>query len=207
MRKSKLQTDNIENKIPKINREIALIKRLLIVVLGGLDGVLDKKGQLYFRLLCRLVDKSFDEYLMVREYIVEEIKTKDKLAYRFHIISHLENCINAINRAIRVFKSSITKSNIKNFVSESTIKEINRFSVSSIRNRIEHIDEDIYKKEINSGIFLDIDDKYKEICIGGKCISINNLASLINNYHNFVSEIFNNLPNHWENGVFYYDGR
>jgi hypothetical protein len=87
----------MQKQIPTINRDAPLVTRLLPIVIGGFDLILDKKSQLYFRLLCRLVDKSFKEYSIAKEHIDEEIKTKDKLAYRFSIIDHLENCINAIH--------------------------------------------------------------------------------------------------------------
>jgi len=194
-------------KIPIINRDTKLINRLMIIVIIGLDEVLGKNGKLYFRLLCRLVDKSFDEYLMAKNYILEEIKTKNKLVYRFIVINHLENCINALNRAIKVFNSSIktNESYINNFVSENTVAKIKKLNVSPIRNRIEHIDEDIYKNEFKTDLFLDIDDEYKKICINSKCLLLTDLVSIIENYYNFVLEIFNNLPNRYEKGIYFYD--
>lgn len=190
-----------------VNRDIWLIKRLLLIVMIGFDEVLGKKGKLYFRLLCRLVDKSFDEYLIARKYILEEMKTKDKLAYRFIIINHLENCINAINRAIKTFDSSIKadESYIKNFVSANTIKKIKKLNISSMRNRVEHIDKDILENKFETGLFLDVDKDYSQICINNRCLKFVELTLIIEDYHNFVLEIFSNLPNRCENGVYYYD--
>lgn len=201
------QNINKDIKIPIVNRDIRLIKRLILVVMIGFDEVLGKKGKLYFRLLCRLVDKSFDEYLIARKYILEEMETKDKLACRFIIINHLENCINAINRAIKAFNSSIEadESYIKNFVNENTLKKIKELNVSSIRNMIEHIDEDILRNKFETGLFLDVDKDYSQICINNRCLKLVELTSIIEDYHNFVLEIFNNLPNRCENGVYYYD--
>ncbi len=200
----KRKNTNIE--IPDIHRDISLIKRLVIVVLGGFDSVLDREGQLYFRLLCRLIDKAADEYLTSREYIMEEIKTKDKLAYRFSMIDHLENCINAINRAIKTFTCLNEKrSNILNFVSAEIVSRIKEYSVSNVRNRIEHIDEDILGNKFEGSVFLDINENYSQICINNKCLPFIDLASMIENYHNFVLEIFNNFPNRCEKGIYYYD--
>jgi hypothetical protein len=203
-------------QIPVVSRNGSLVRRLLPVVLCGFDGVLDKESGLYLRLLVRLVDKSFDEYMIAREYLIEEIKTKDKLAHRFNIVSHLENCLNAINRAIKIVevltegvvvnkRRLIKEYNILKFVSAKTLEGIKQYQVSSVRNRVEHIDEDIYKEEFKMGLFLDVDDEYKKICISGKYLSLSDLASTIENYHNFVLEIFSNLPNRCENGVYYYD--
>ena len=198
---------NKDIKIPLINRDAQLIGRLVLVVVIGFDTVLGKKGKLYFRLLCRLVDKSFDEYLIAREYILKEKETKDKLVYRFVIINHLENCINAVNRVIKTFYFSIKadESHIKNFVNENTIKKIKESNVSPIRNSVEHIDKDILKNKFETGLFLDVKKDYSQICINNKCLTFIDLASMIENYHNFALEIFNNLPNRCENGVYYYD--
>jgi len=101
--------ENTKPFIPSPSRECKLTNQLMVIVLGGFDSVLDKNGRLYLRLLCRLVDKAFNEYLLAREYLLEELKSKDKLAYRFSIIDHLENCFNALNRAISVFNFSKKK--------------------------------------------------------------------------------------------------
>lgn len=189
-------------KIPPINRDGKLVNRLIPVVLVGFDGVLDKESQLYLRLLCRLVDKSFDEYTAVKEYIDQEIKEGNKLAYRFAIINHLENCLNAINRVSKIFSILIfgTKNvkknfNILNFISKESIEKMKKYEVSTVRNRVEHIDEDIYENKFESGLFLDVDDKYEKVCINKQCLSLSELVLIIENYHNFVLEIFNNLPN------------
>lgn len=205
-------------QIPTINRDGKLVTRLLPVVLVGFDHVLDKESRLYIRLLVRLVDKSFNEYMTAREYIIEETKTQDKLAHRFNIIGYLENSINAISRAIKIFEIIIygkkikdsnekRKFNILNFVNSKTLKKIKKQNVSKIRNRIEHIDEDIFDNKFKRDLFLDVDEKYEKICINNKCLSLVNLASIIENYHTFVLEILLNLPNRMENGVYYYDKR
>lgn len=201
MQKSK----SLMNTIPIPNRDTKLVIRLMPVVLCGSDNVLDKKGQLYLRLLCRLVDKAFDEYLSAREYLLEELRSKDKLAYRFTIIGHLENCINALHRAISVFSFSKSHSEIGRFISRNTKRKIQRLNISDIRDAIEHIDKDIQKGLLQKGVFLDIDDEYKNVCIGAKCVSLTEIVHILEKYHELVLEIFNNLPNRYKNGVYYYD--
>jgi hypothetical protein len=199
-------------RIPSINRNGKLVSRLMVVVLGGFDGVLDKESRLYLRLLGRLVDKSYDEYTIAKECIDEEIKEKDKLEYRFAIINHLENCLNAINRVSKIFRilvfgnKNVKKNfNILNFISKESIKKLKKYKVSTIRNRVEHIDEDIYENKFESGLFLDVNGKYEKVCINNRCLSLSELALIIENYHNFVLEIFDNLPNRIQDGVYYYD--
>jgi len=70
---------------------------------------------------------------------------------------------------------------------------------------MEHIDEDILENKFETGLFLDVNKNYSQICINNKCLAFVDLASIIENYHNFALEIFNNLPNRCENGVYYYD--
>lgn len=210
----------MNHKIPIIKRDTSLFKRLLPIVLIGMDGVLDKKSQLYFRLLSRLTDKAFDEYCEAREFIQAEIKTNDKLSYRFGIISHLENCLNAINRVIKVFDVLLNgkykkeneikriikqECNLLKFSCPKTIQKIKAHSVSAIRNRVEHIEEDIYLNNFNGQLFLDIDSNYKNLCINNKCLSLSDLAKTIEDYHHFVLEICNNLPNRMEKGIYYWD--
>ncbi len=57
-------------------------------------------------MLCRLIDKAFEEYNAARQYIEEEIKSGNKLEFMFAIINHLENCINATNRTAKTFESA-----------------------------------------------------------------------------------------------------
>jgi hypothetical protein len=185
-----------KNQIPAINRDASLLTRLLPIVIIGCDGVLDKKGQLYFRLLCRLVDKSFDEYSTAKEYIEREIETGNKLEYRFSIINHLENCINAINRAAKTLKSSIKGENkLLEYMSKESLETLKKCDASTIRNRVEHIDEDIQKGKFRGQLFLDVDNNYEKICINYKCVTFRDLTSVIESYHKAVLEICNNLPN------------
>ena len=185
-----------KTKIPAIKRNGSLLTRLLPIVIIGSDRVLDKKGQLYLRLLCRLTDKSHDEYSAAKEHIDNEIETKNKLAYSFSIINHLENCINAIHRAAKTLKAAKKdKNRLLEYISKESLEKITRCNTSIIRHRIEHIDDDIQKGTLRGAIFLHIDDNYEKICISDKCITFNELVSIIECYHEAVLEICNNLPN------------
>jgi len=196
-----------KTEIPSINRDAPLINRLLPIVIGGFDGVLDDQGKLYFRLLCRLVDKAAEEYMTAKEYVEKEIETKDRLAYRFAIMDHLENCINALSRAAKALRRAVKgKSNLLNYISKETLKKIiDDRKIRSIRNRIEHIDEDIQKGEFQGRLFLDIDESYEKICINRRCITLQDLASIIEKYHWSVLEIIENLPNRSYKDRYYWD--
>jgi hypothetical protein len=95
----------MSTKIPSPTKNVPLTKKLMQIVLIGVDQkYLDREGQLYLRLLCRLIDKAIDEYSLAKESAEQEIKVGNKLEYGFSIINHLENCINALNRAGEAFK-------------------------------------------------------------------------------------------------------
>lgn len=188
------KSSNIQ--IPVVNRDGSLLTRLLPIAIIGADRVLDKQSQLYFRLLVRLVDKAFDEYSTAREYINKEIETNDKLAYRFGIINHLENCLNAINRAAKTFKTSMNgKNKLLDYMSKESLEKIAKCDTSTVRNRVEHIDEDIQKGKLHGPIFLDVDNNYEKICISNKCATFPDLVAIIESYHEAVLEICINLPN------------
>jgi hypothetical protein len=194
-------------EIPVIKVKHSLFSCLFPLILVGGTETLDKDSKFYIYLLVRLIDKSREEYMIAKEYIDEECKIGDKLAHRFQIINHLENCINSISRSIKIFdiihtgkktkKKVIINNNINllHHLSKNTITNIKKYKISKIRNRIEHIDEDIYTNKFVIGLSVDVDDKYQNICINKKCISLIRLSKIILDYHNFVLEIFNNLPN------------
>lgn len=194
------KASNNSIQIPVIKRDGPLIKRLIPVLVVGSEKQLDKESRLYIRALSRLVDKSFDEYMCAREYIIEEIRENDKLAYRIAIINHLEDSVNALNRAINILealiygKNKTVKSfNILNFINSTTLQKTKTYNVSKIRNKIEHLDEDIFDNKVSGGIFVDVDERYKQICINSRCLSLYELTSAIEDYHNLVLEIFQNL--------------
>lgn len=211
----------IENKIkiiPEINEEIKLVVRLLPVVMGDFDQAMGHEGGLYLRLFCRLIDKAVYEYGIARKLILEEIKSSNRLKNRWLIINHLENCLSAISRVVKTFdllidgiydkkknKKEKREQKILEFISKETVAAIGINKISVIRNRIEHIDEDIYLNNFKSNLFLDIDKEYKEICIGGKCICLVDLVTIIQDYRKLVMEIFDNLPNRAKGNEFYYD--
>lgn len=211
------QTINNNPQIPTIKRDGSLVNRLIILLLVGAEKPLDQASRLYIRVLVRLIDKAFKEYQLARECIIEEIKSGDKLANGFNIIDHLENSVNAINRAIKALnilvngkikkdKTVIIKNfNLLNFISLKTLEKIKKHTVSKIRNRIEHIDEDIFDNEVRGKLFVSVDDNYKKICVNNKHLTLSDLVKSIEDYHNLVLEILGNLPNRYEDGVYYND--
>jgi hypothetical protein len=196
-------------KIPKPNRDGSLLSRLFPIIIAGFDNVFpDQESKLYIRLLVRLIDKANNEYENARHMIEEEIKSGDKLVNRFNIINHLENCINALNRAMKIINCIILSNGVglNTFINDKNlIKVIKKYSTSSLRNRIEHIDEDIYNKKFKSNLFLDVNDAYSEISINKKSMKISELVIILEYYHLFVLHIFSNMPNKKIGDKYFYD--
>ena len=207
------KTNNLD--IPKLDIDHnVLSKKLIIITLIGFDEVLGKKGSSYYRLFCRLIDKSISEYKIARELIIEEKKNEDRLIYFFEIVNHLENCVNALGRVTRTFETAKNDknncdNNLFDFVSNETKNNLSGHHdiIKDIRNRIEHIDEDIAKvrnRKLEGGLFLWTSVDYKNININKKEISFKNLSNIIFSFYKFILEIDKNLPCKKENGKYYY---
>lgn len=208
------------SKIPNLKRESPLIVKLLPILITGFDEVIDNESKLYLRLLSRLADKAFDEYILAKKCIDEEIKTGDKLKYRFQIINHLENCTNAISRCSKIITTlnngvCANKSNglvkpikknidLLNLASKEIKEKLFSKNAIAVRNRVEHIDEDIYLNKFQRNLFLDVDENYENMTINKKKLSFIEASNLILNYYKLIEEIFNNLPIKKENGQYFY---
>lgn len=194
--------------ILEINRDGPLTSRLMAVVLIGFDTVLDKESRLYLRLLTRLVDKAFNEYWHARNLLLKEIKTKDKLLNRFLIINHLENCVGAVGKCNKILtrfnRGTLSEISISNLVGDPVWNLLVNNEISNLRNRVEHVDEDIANNSFTEGLFLDVDESYKNISINGKSIELKSVALIIENYHKMMLGIYSKLPIRMENGIYFY---
>lgn len=188
--------------IPEPIRDRALITRLIPILLVGADRGLDRQSGLYLRLLTRLVDSAYTNYINAKELLDEEIKTGDKLAYRFQIVGLLETSVNSISRVAKVVDTLINGKkgmpaknlNLLNNIDLAILEKMESGKVVDVRNRVEHLDEDIYMESFQEGLFLDVDTGYENICINKKCISLKDLVALIETYHKLVIAIFESLP-------------
>lgn len=224
-----MHSDKSTIEIPGIKRDGLLKNRLIPITFIGFDEVFGKKGALYFRLLCRLIDKAAKDYLLAKDLIEKEIRSSDNLTYRFSIIDHLEDCFSSINRVVRIVnilkngkvvekstkRCAMCKQKIKKvstmldecdflkFARFASYKKIQDKEVKDVRNRIEHIDEDIYFGKISGPVFLDIDEHCEGVILNGVECSFSQLASVIEKYHEFMLEIIDGLPNKGNGGIFY----
>ena len=129
---------SFKKQIPSLTRNgPRLISRLMIVALVGFDSVLDSKGRLYFRLICRLTDYAYDEYNIAKSFISKEIETQNPLDYRFDYINHMEACLNAISRTAKTFRSAMKdNSDILKYISGESLEKIKNFDNYKVRNRL-----------------------------------------------------------------------
>jgi hypothetical protein len=183
----------MDSHIPAANRDAPLVIRLLPAVIGGIDQQrLDKEGQLYLRVLCRLIDKAFEEYNLARQYMEKEIKSKNKLEFMFAIINHLENCINAANRTAKAFESA-ESNGIFQLMSDGCKNNIRSSNISPVRNRMEHIEQDIQDGKVRGSLFLTLDANYEKVCVNNRCVDLKDLVEILETYHKGMLEIIGRL--------------
>jgi translation initiation factor 2 beta subunit (eIF-2beta)/eIF-5 len=178
-------------------------------MLGGMLEPLDRKSRLALIIFSRLIDKASGEYIESKELLETDVSNSKKAFLELQAHNHLENCINALNRVINLFdecsKHESTDYNLRLFFSKQTLDNIQSYSVSHVRNRIEHIDEDISDDDVSGGIILSVDHDNDRVCINERCISFEEIAEIISEYHSFVVEIFSNLPNRREGNYYFND--
>lgn len=183
-------------RLPKIKRDGPLITGLFSITTMGFDNALDKKSASYFRLLCRLIDKSFDDYCSARNFIEKEIINNDKLAYHVVTVNKLEDCIFSVNRLLRILDYLKKEKGVYllDLVEPDLYESLKNKQIKDVRNRIEHIDEDIRDNKINGGIFLGISEDYKKIFLNKRNCSFSELVEIIENYYKLMVGIIEKLP-------------
>lgn len=159
-------------EMPDIFVDGSAISRFLS---GSLGGAYEQDMEKYFSLLGRLIDKARHEYLAARNAAVLESSTSS--IETIEIINHLENCINALARVYKIFSQI------------GSVGVSMQKSVSDVRNRIEHMDEDI--AEGKTGVTsLNISSDAKSIEILGKSLNLVDLAKEIEVVHMEILKLF-----------------
>ena len=144
--------------MPDLSGLDSRLSRLLITaVLAGDQGLSAREG-LYRRNFVRLVDQALKEYEDARIALVELISISGnefvaggwELFFRF--IRHLENCINATSRVIKIMQR------IKSQPGSLAIPQMTRrliesvsSNIADVRDAVEHMEEIIRKDELTSG--------------------------------------------------------
>lgn len=179
---------HMSTKIPSPAKNVLLSNKLIPIALLGLDQKhLDREGQLYLRLLCRLIDKAIYEYALAKKSAEQEIKVGNRLEYGFSIINHLENCINALNRVSKAFERARGNGLLK-YLSKESKRDLDHIRISGIRNSMEHIEKEIQGKKIVGPLYLSFDNSYNKICINNESIEVADLVLIMETYYQVMNE-------------------
>jgi hypothetical protein len=156
------------------------------------EGEDNPKISQYRRNFIRLTDKAISEYHEVRDLLTADVRetnatTKElkKTGLHFYmvaIVNHIENCINAISRLYKLLVR-INSGKESEVFPRQLFKLLNTKydMVKSLRDSIEHIDEQIQSDEITTGkpIMLTINEAGNGIAISNFEMSCQNLASVL----------------------------
>lgn len=159
-------------EMPAISVDGSAISRFLV---GSMGGAYEPDMERYFSLLGRLIDKARHEYAAARSSALTE-SSEDSI-YTAEIINHLENCINALVRVYKIFSQI------------GSVGVSMQKSVSDVRNRIEHMDEDIAEGKTGA-TSLNISSDAKSIEILGKTLDLVDLAKEIEAVHVEILKLF-----------------
>ena len=177
-------------------REAYLFPALAIRLAGGMGPKISEKASLYLRNFIRLIDKSIDEYLEIRKYILLQIEEKNRpieemekgrISYHIGIVNHAENCINAIRRLYHSFEALKNDPSASKLLPRNSRKLLESYenNVREVRNVVEHLDEDIQKDKHNQGqpVMLCLTNDHKGLYINQDTIGFYDLALVIKKFY------------------------
>lgn len=113
-------------------------------------------------------------------------------------MGHFENCIHSVRRALRVFERLGSQQG--NLLIDRVTRECalsQEKTITNVRNRIEHIDEDIVKGPgiaVGTPHILLLDKQGERLEIGARCISIIDLHNIVNTLYLTGVTIIRSLP-------------
>jgi hypothetical protein len=193
--------------IPKPVMRSRLIIRMMVVSMGGFDAYMDQRSRSYIRILCRLIDKCYREYEEVSSRLRLQAESGDKLAHWEQISDHLENFINALARAACIFQqvSNDNSSYIRKLLDTDALAFLSGAESRKVRNRIEHLDEDIQQDKPGDGLVVRISDDEKTIKLGKVQARLEEVVQLLEKLDSATRQILDSTPNRIENGKPFYD--
>jgi hypothetical protein len=178
--------------------------RSLLQVFVGDPGV-NQKERSYRRIFARLVDKAIYEYGMARKAILEQIAEGNRPAeemmnrgrqlFILAFVDHFENCINAINRALKLFERMKSEPMLS-----GVPRELRRAldacsgSLADVRNTFEHMEERIRDDEIAEGqpIMLSVGGAGDRAVVGADVVLFVDVARTLRKLHEIGTLLFDN---------------
>jgi len=128
-----------------------LMAGIVLHTFTGPRGATEREAS-YRKNLARLVDKAVREYQEARE-ACEQLVFSRGVRDAVIFCDHMENCINAVHRAIRLLDRIKQANNIGRNLNRTLKRKIaagSRF-IENIRDTFEHIDERIQRDQIPAG--------------------------------------------------------
>ena len=171
-----------ECPIPDLSELPGNIPSMVADVVGG-GGPQARVPSALWRSYIRLIDKAVMEYQMARQEFADltaDEGSGPRIKPYFRIVDHFENCLNTLNRAIRIAQKFTVMANDTapiTLFEQSVFKESSR--IREFRNAIEHVDGKVLGNQIKEGenIFIKINPEY--IMLMQVNISYNELAEWI----------------------------
>ena len=189
-----------ECKMPDLSKlELLQGNLLLQLTFGQGDSGLSHNMSIFRRVFIRLLDKAVLEYRQARTAIVaqieedkrptKEMKATGRIIYIFAFVDHLENCLNAVRRLLRILdriKNEPTGPAIPRLTRR--LIETQRQPIIDFRDIIEHIDERINNDEFGTGpVMLKPAHDTASVQIGCCYLRLDDLARIIENLHEIAS--------------------
>lgn len=198
-----------------IKRDFRLLQQFIPIQLCGFTVFFDKKTRRYISMLVRLIDKATLNYNLIIEHTIK-LKNGENIEFGdfLSLTDYAEDCIIALSRAIKIIEAVVSdnSTNLKDFIDSNILEKVkNNKNVVNVRNRMEHISEDIKNEDTKDteNHIINLDESNK-LSIGkdGTNIELAELKSVIQDYNNLVLSVFGELPNKHtgDDDVYYKDG-
>jgi hypothetical protein len=178
--------------------------RSMLAIFVG-EGGLSRNEVLYRRNFARLVDKAIREYEAAQVAVAAEIDERNRPWEQmveegrpFYILGftdHFENCLNAINRALKLLSRMHKETMLAGLprVIGRSLQAWSR-SVPDVRDTFEHVDERIQKGEIAEGqpVMLWIGESGDRAVIGSDEVLFIDVARTLRRLHEIGVLLFEN---------------
>jgi len=191
----KKETKNHWN--PKINempdlghlKDKLLLDLMLNIALGG-AGPNDLTARALWVNYIRLVDKSVFEYKNARDSLEEYVSTPNEVIYPlFRCISHLENCIDSVKRAVSFAEKMRRNKESPGINKLSVLSIVTKKKLNYFRNAIEHLEKDVVKNNISEDNPTMLLIRHNSITLAGEKLSYHELSEWIQELYNLAKDL------------------
>ena len=149
-------------------------------------GRSDYAAASYSKIFIRLCDLAIQEYNLARESLISHVSSPNMvMSHLFVATGHLEQCINAMRRALRFARHQNGLKLPRTEVISSRVE--NR--IINLRGAIEHTDERIRDKVIQEGEFFMLAVKSNAIELDGKEILFSELAEWLKQLQELAEKV------------------